>query len=773
MIGKKLSHYKILEQLGAGGMGVVYRAQDERLERDVALKVLPADALANEDARKRFRKEALALSKLNHPNIATVFDFDHAEGRDFLAMELIAGESLATRLERGPLNEKEATGVGAQIAAALEEAHERGVIHRDLKPGNVMVTPKGHVKVLDFGLAKLLRAPTEADATRSITETHAVSGTLPYMAPEQLSGEALDARADIHALGAVLYETATGQRAFREQSVPRLTDAILHQLPVPARAVNPRLSSELERIILKCLEKDPGNRYQSAKEVAVDLRRLASPTSAATLATAVPMGWSRRRVARTAGMVAVAAVAMLVVLNVGGWRDRLLGRTAGPQIHSLAVLPLENLSGDVSQDYFADGMTEALITEMAQLGGLRKVTLRTSVMRFKKKDKSMPEIAKDLGVDAIIDGSVQRAGDKVGITVQLIDPVADRHLWAKSYERDARDILSLQREVARAIADEIKIKLTPQEQSRLDAARPVNPKAHNAYLLGRFYTEKRDHKSLEKAVETLTEAIRIDPQFAPAYAALSRAYAEREIWGGVGLGATTKEKREAAEKAVQLDPGLAEAHFALAASAFDDWDWEKALAEYQRTFELNHNFPEALHIYAFALQTLGRHEEAISTIHRAVELAPTAVGFVDSEGRILYRARRYDAAIARFQQALEMDPSYPPVYQRLADAYIATGRANDALAILDKGKGISDPLIWTERRAYVYAKMGRRQEALAPARVAEKEGGVERAGVYELASVYAALGDRDRAMSWLEKAAQNENSAGLHPARSQVRPAAR
>ncbi|MBI1739247.1 MAG: protein kinase, partial [Acidobacteria bacterium] len=368
MIGKTLSHYKILEQIGAGGMGVVYRARDERLERDVALKVLPADALPDEDARKRFRKEALALSSLNHPNIATVFDFDHQEGVDFLAMEFIAGESLAEKLQRGPLSEKEIASLGGQIASALDEAHEHGVVHRDLKPGNVMVTPKGQAKVLDFGLAKLLRSGGDADLTRSVTETKAVAGTLPYMAPEQLSGEPLDARTDIHALGAVLYEMATGQRPFREQSVPRLTDAILHQPPVSARVVNARVSPELDRIILKCLEKDPENRYQSAKEVAVDLRRLASPTGTTAAAPAVSVGRKRPGVVLTAGIALVAVAAVLLAFNAGGLRERLLGRAGPPQIKAIAVLPLENLSRDPEQEYFTDGMTEALISNLAQIG---------------------------------------------------------------------------------------------------------------------------------------------------------------------------------------------------------------------------------------------------------------------------------------------------------------------------------------------------------------------------------------------------------------------
>ncbi len=757
MIGKTLSHYKILERIGAGGMGVVYRAHDERLGRDVALKLLPAETLGSETARRQLENEARTASALNHPNICTIHDVGEAGGQFFVAMEYVEGKPLARLIPAGGLPEEMVVRYAMLIADALGHAEQRGIVHRDLKSANVVITPEGRAKVLDFGLAKQARKEALEEVTRSkvsIEASKGIAGTLVYMAPETLRGEAADARSDIWALGVMLHEMATGELPFRGATGFELSSAILRE-PVPALPA--RVPPALRAVIQRCLAKDPAQRYQRAGEVRAALE--ATESGARTAVVEVPPAQAHMTFLRGAtwsGAAVLALGALLLAFNVGGARDRLLGRAGGaPKVESIAVLPLTNMSGDPNQEYFADGMTEAIITELAQISAFKKVTSHRSVMLYKAKPKPMLEIAKELGVDAIIEGSVQRAGDKVGITVQLIDPNTDRHLWAKSYERDMQNILTLEREVARAIADEIKVKLTPQEKSHLGVARPVNPEAHNAYLLGRFYTEKRDRKSLEKAVETLKEAIRIDPQFAPAYAALSRAYAEREIWGGVGLGATAKEKREAAKKAVQLDPGLAEAHFALAASASDDWDWEKAQAEYRRTFELNPNFPEALHIYAFFLQTLGRHEEAISTIHRAVELAPTAVGFVDSEGRILYRARRYDAAIARFQQALEMDPKYPPVFQRLADAYIVVGRANDALAVLDKGKGISDPLFLKERRAYVYAKMGRRQEALTLAREAERTAGPD-LGEFSLAAVYAALGDRDRAISWLEKAEQTK-----------------
>src|SRR5438067_1625355 len=413
MIGQTLSHYRIIAKLGAGGMGEVYSAHDERLEREVALKIIRSGALADEAARKRFRKEALALSKLNHPNIATIFDFDFdsESGVELIAMEYVPGETLAERARTGAMPEKDVIALALQIADALEEAHDRGIIHRDLKPGNVMVTPKGRAKVLDFGLAKLLRPTSGAAAAPALTwsETQGVSGTLPYMSPEQLRDEAVDARSDIFSLGAVLYELTTGRQPFPETVASRLTDAILNHAPVPPRALNPRLSPELERIILKCLEKDPGLRYQAAKELRVDLHRLSAPTSAP--AAAMPLREGKRRVIWAIGIAAAVAGLAFLVNQLPFFTAIIVNPE---KIRSLAVLPLNNLSADPAQEYFADGMTEELTTELAQISGL-KVISRTSTMRYKGTRAPLPLIARELGVDAVVEGAVERAGDEVRI----------------------------------------------------------------------------------------------------------------------------------------------------------------------------------------------------------------------------------------------------------------------------------------------------------------------------------------------------------------------
>jgi len=477
LVGQTLGHYGILEQIGAGGMGEVYRAHDEQLDRDVALKVLTSGVLADDGARKRFRKEALSLAKLNHPNIATVFEFGGQGGIDFLVTEYIPGVTLDAKLATGALPEKEVVRLGTQLAEGLEAAHQQGVIHRDLKPGNLRVTPEGRLKVLDFGLAQLMPHASPMGLTVTLTQSQEVTGTLPYMAPEQLRGGAPDFRSDIYAAGAVLYEMATGRRPFEDKLSTTLIDNILHKSPPAPGQFNPALSPRLEDIILKCLEKDPDNRYQSVRELLVDLRRL-STAVAVTPTERRPTLW-RRHASKVAVVIAVLAV--VIAWTLKGSRN--LWRTANlARIESIAVLPLENLSHDAAQDYLADGMTEALITDLGEIRGLRRVISRTSVMRYKTEPKPISDIARQLNVDAVVEGSVQRSGTAIQVTARLVNASTDTQLWSRSYRRELRDLLTLQRELALTIANEIKIKLTPEEHARLSTAHPVDPAAQEAYL---------------------------------------------------------------------------------------------------------------------------------------------------------------------------------------------------------------------------------------------------------------------------------------------------
>jgi eukaryotic-like serine/threonine-protein kinase len=750
MIGRTLGHYRIVAKIGAGGMGEVYSAHDVRLERDVALKVLPVEALSDDAARKRFRKEALALSKLNHPHIATIYDFDSDGGVDFLAMEFVAGETLAQRIANKSLNEKDVAGLGGQIADALEEAHEQGIVHRDLKPGNVMVTAKGRVKVLDFGLAKLLRPSGSTTSVDTVSETQqGVSGTLPYMAPEQLREEAVDQRSDIFAFGAVLYEMATGQRPFPETSSSRLTEAILHHAPVAPRALNPRVSPELERIILKCLDKAPELRFQSAKELSLDLRRLGAPVTAVNLPRVAGKGAGVGKIVAASVVAIVVLVGIAALLNVGGWRDRFAGISKAPKFESIAVLPLANLSADPAQEYFADGMTEELTTELAQISGLRVIS-RTSTMRYKGSKKPLPEIAKELGVDAVIEGSVERSGEEVRITAQLINARNDTHLWARSYHRNLRDVLAMQSEVARAIAGEISVQLTPQEQARFERSRPVNTAAYEAYLRGLYHWNFHTPEEMQKAVSEFNRAIEIDPGYALAYVALSNTYHLLPFNADIAPQEAFPKAKEAALKAIQLDPQLGEAHSSLALVLGQyDWDWAGAEREHKRAIELSPNSPSALMYYAELLSLEGRHDEAIAAASRGRELDPVAGAVGLQLSRAYFHERQYDRAAQSFLQFLEINPRFWPLHLYLGQVYEQQGKYAQAIVELRQAQGPT--LQATSIIGHVYALSGQKPEAekiLGELLLRSKSAYLP--PIY-IARIYAGLGQKDEAMAWLEK----------------------
>jgi serine/threonine-protein kinase len=758
MIGQTLGHYRILQKIGEGGMGVVYRARDERLERDVALKILPAGVLADEAAHKRFRKEALALSKLNHPNIATIYDFDTDSGVDFLAMEYVAGGTLSQKLLSGALPEKEAAGLGVQVAEALEEAHEQGIVHRDLKPGNILVTPKGRAKVLDFGLAKLLRPVIEMTTADRMSETRAVAGTLPYMAPEQLRGEAADARTDLYALGAVLYEMGTGQRPFCEELVSRLTDSILHQIPVPPRALNSRLSPELERIVLKCLEKEPENRYQSVKEVSVDLRRLGATSTGRPTVPAAAAKPSHRRMVLSAGIVTVLLLGVLLAINVGGWREWLRGRTGAPRIESLAVLPLANLSGDSDQEYFVDGMTEELIAELSKIGALRVIS-RTSIMQYKGARRPLGQIARELNVDAVVEGSVMRSGDRVRITAQLIQAANDKHLWAESYEREPQDVLALQSEVAQAIAQQIQVTLTLREHPNLANARPLNAQAHEAYLKGRYYWNKRKEEGYRKGIDYFNQALEVDPNYALAYVGLADSYLMLSHYGAAPPKETLSRAEAAAKKALELDDTLAEGHASLAhILSVLDWDRLRAEKEYQRALALNPNYATAHHWFALHLSVMGRHKEAIAEMKRARELDPLSLPINVSVGYAFMVAGEYDQAIAECGKTLEIDPNFAYAYFYRGRAYLLKGMYKEAVAEFKKALELSGVRGNIKGAlGYAYAVSGNREQAERLVNELRRESNRRYILPGEIAIIYTGLGDKDRAFEWLEKAYEDRS----------------
>ena len=755
LVGSELGHYRIVEKIGAGGMGEIYLARDQHLARDVAIKVLPPRTLIDESARKHFRKEALILSQLNHPNVATIHDFDTQQGADFLVMEYIPGITLSEKVAAGPLPEKEVLRLGVQLAEALAAAHEHGVVHRDLKPGNLRVTSDGRLKILDFGLAKLWHPVTASAATESLSETPAMAGTLPYMAPEQLLGGEIDARTDIHAAGSVLYEMATGKRPFAEVEQSQLIGAILSRSPGPPTILNPRVSPELDRIIRKCLEKEPENRYQAAKELAVDLRRLGVPSAGTPVRAAEPKKLGR--IAKAAMLLAVLLVAALVIaFYAGGWRDRLLRQGGAPQINSLAVLPLVNFSHDPEQDYFADGMTEALITDLAKTTELRVIS-RTSVMHYKGTQKPLPEIARELNVDAVIEGSVQRSGSRVRITAQLIRGATDQHLWAESYERDLRDILGLQDEVAHAIAQRVASKLNPTNQMDRERARPVEPEAYEAYLKGVYYWNKRTPETLKKSAEYFQQAIAKDPDYAPAYASLAGFYNSASGYSVLTPEESLPKARAAALKALEIDSSLAEAHAALAESLSNDHDWKAAETEFRRALELNPNSAQVHYWYGFAfLSPLGRHAEAISEMERARALDPLSLMINANLGSTLFLARQYDQAIQQCLRTLEMDPHFAPAHFYLAWAYQGKRIFDEAVtemqkAMADSGENGTNPQFLSQlTRAYALA--GKRAEALQTMAKLDQLSKRIYVSSYDRATISVALGERDRALAELEHA---------------------
>jgi len=748
MQGRTLSHYRILEKIGAGGMGVVYRARDERLERDVALKVLPPGGLSDEGARRRFRNEALALSRLNHPNIATVYDFDSQEGVDFLVMEYISGPTLTEKLAAGPPSEKEVLALGAQIASALEEAHDRHILHRDLKPGNIMLTSRGQAKVLDFGLAMLLPSAGEASRAETMSQSYAAAGTLPYMSPERLRGENLDVRSDIYGAGVVLFEMAAGQRPFSRENAPQLMYAILNEGPPSPRAINRRISPGLEAIILKALDKDPNRRYQSPRELRVDLERLGAPAPvAARRLRRRALWWT---VAPTGVLIALAAA--LAALNVGGVRDRMLGRPLPGRIESLAVLPLVNLSHDPEQEYFADGMTDELTATLSRIGALRVIS-RTSAMHYKGSSEPVPKIAAELHVDAIIEGSILKSGDRVRITAQLIEAASDRHLWAESYERDLRDVLALQDQVARAIADEVKVKVSPGEQEQLRGRQRVDPVAYDAYLKGRHCQDWQSEVGYQKSLEYFERAIERNPKDALSHAALAESYEFLAAIESLPYAEAIGKAKALALKALEIDDSLAEAHAALASVLSDEWDYQGAEREFRRAIDLDSNNAHARWWYGEMLICLGRSAEAGAQIGLAAKLDPLSHAIVRASGDPFYYGRQYDLAIQEYRKALEIAPNDAETHLFIGFAYLQKGMDKEAVSEFQKAVDLSGGEgTFVLGLALAHAVAGRKDQARKLLEDVIHQPYRRKFQFEVVAMVYAALGDNDRAFEWLERA---------------------
>ena len=787
MIGKTISHYTVLEKLGERGMGVVYKAEDTRLKRTVALKFLTPHLIGSDKERDRFIHEAQSAAALDHPSICTVHEIDTAHGRTFIAMAYVAGESLETHIEKGPLKVDEALRLTLDLCGALGESHSKDVVHRDIKPANVIVSEKGHAVILDFGLA-MLKGRTR------LTREGTTVGTVNYMSPEQAKGDAVDRRTDIWSLGVVLYQMITGQLPFKGDHESAVVYSILNENPEPVTALRTGVPMELERIITKALAKSPTERYQNIDDMRVDLVNLGKAMSSSTASAG--RGGARGARSRTrselpgrngfkrvAGFILIAIVVFVAIWMYPRVVGKDGGEPAGPVDHvtgsllknrqnSIAVLPLANLSGDEENEFFADGMTEEIITQLAQISAL-KVISRTSVMRFKDTDLPITAIAEELNVAKILEGSVLWAGDRVRINAQLIDGATDEHLWAKSYESGLNDVLGLQRRVANDVAREIKVELTDREAINLATSPTVNKDAYELYLKGRFWWNKRTTADVRKAIGHYLEALQVDPDYALAYAGLGECYLVLGTWDQLTPPTEIYPKaREYAERALRIDPNLGTAHAVLGGVADEyDWDWDVAENEYKRALDINPNDAVAHQWYAEFLTRMGRFDEAVQHIETARELDPLSLVII----AVAVYIHAYDGNEERSMQAIaegiEIDPDYPALFHTMTMAYLIWGEMDEA---------VENRLRYLE----LTSNTGIEREVVAALEQAFERGGWRdfmRASLGYLKNYYAAgyapptliagyhamLGEPDSSMAWLERGYRRHdpwmNSITLYP----------
>jgi eukaryotic-like serine/threonine-protein kinase len=756
--GKTISHYRILEAIGRGGMGLVYKAEDQKLGRQVALKLLPRFLAGDLEALQRFEREARAASALNHPNICTVYEIDESEDLHLMAMELIEGETLKERIARGPLEIPALVNIAVEICSALEAAHSVGIIHRDIKPSNILITTQGRTKLLDFGVAKRVGSGSESradgfkpDATGSfdlrLTNTGVALGTAAYMSPEQTTGQEVDARSDLFSLGAVLYEMATGKHPFPGTDIGEVLRAIRVQSPTPIKQTNSAVPVELIRITTKAMEKDRSQRYQTVRAMRADLQTLGDRL--------------KERVSRKNAVLATAlCLLLLVIAGAASWRiprvrEWVSGKPSNlaPVVKSLAVLPLKNLTGDESQEYFVDGMTDALISNLAQIKSLRVIS-RGSVMGYRNRPKSSAEIAKELNVDVLVAGSVVRSGDSVSVEAQLIAAPNWQPIWTRTYRRRINDLPTLQNDVTQAITSEIQTELTPQERFRVAADKAVNPEAYDLYLRGRYCWNKRTEDGYDKAIQFFQRAIAIQPDYAKAYAGLADSFA-LGAWKKQGLSRvdTISLARSNALRAIQLDDNLVEAHASLASISYVyDWDWSFAEKEFHRAIELNPNYATAHHWYAYYCFSRNRLDEGMREIRLAQQLDPQSLIIHNDVGQLLYESRRYDEAIEEERRTLEMDESFPWPHLWLGLSYLAKEQNPEALSELETYVRLMgrDPGAMA-LLGMAYARTDHTAEAQQVLRDIQALPAEQYGSLSEIAFLLASLGQKDEAFAWLER----------------------
>jgi serine/threonine-protein kinase len=728
-------HYRIDEKLGSGGMGVVYKAFDTHLDRTVALKFLTRQMTVDQESKERFLREAKAAAALNHPNICTVYAIEEDEERQFITMEYVEGTSLQKMIESESPDLENSIHLALQIADALAIAHDKGVIHRDIKPGNILVTDQRDVKVIDFGLAKL--------AGRTVvTQTGKTMGTVAYMSPEQIKGSGVDHRTDIWSFGVLLYELLTGEHPFRGEYDQAVLYSIVNCDPDPM----PGVSSELGQIVMKALAKNSDHRYQQFDELVEDLRAVSSRSGSGS----IRLPSFRKSAAKT--VLRFSGAALLLIFTV-----ILLIRFFPPnsgEIDSLVVLPFRNISGDPGQEYFADGMTEAITAELGQIGAL-KVISGTSALRYKNSDKTASEISRELNVDGLVEGSVLPAGDEVRITLQLIDGATDQHIWSESYTRNLRDILSLQNEIARTVVGQIQVSLSPEEQSRLATTETVDPEAYRHFLIGNHHLNNYFH---QKALASYQQAIEIDNDYAEAHAAIAVVYMMMGSWWGTSPPQEVIPKSEAAiKRALELDPNTSEAYIALGAIKYlYEWDWEGADEAFRRGLELNPSSSFYRLWYSTFLMCIGRHEESIMEVREALDFDPLSANVYSELAAALHLNGQYEEAFEVHQEALSMDPNSMKAHDLITAYYLQTGDYEMARKHLDTASslwGKPDGL-----HACYYGMIGdiEKAENMLAQLMEIRES--DYLPAINISMVHIGLGNIEEALDWLEKGYEERNA---------------
>jgi serine/threonine-protein kinase len=758
LVGQTLAHYRILEKLGEGGMGVVYKAEDLKLTRTVALKFLPHTLQANEPERARFLQEARAAAILNHPNICTIHDIQEEDGQQFIVMEYVEGRTMRAASPIEKLQDALAYAIG--IGEALQEAHSRGIVHRDIKTENIMLNARNQVKVMDFGLAKLKGSLKLAHSSSTV-------GTLAYMAPEQLHGGEVDARSDIFSFGAVLFEMLTGRTPFKGEHEAAVMYSIVNEPPESLLKHRPDLPAELEHVIDRALEKDPEDRYQHMDDMVSELRRInrqsarisrvsktnlpileaaraSSPQQKTTVSK--PAQPSHRRSLMIGG--ASLGVALIVIAAY------FLFAPAHKSIDSLAVLPFVNASADPTTEYLSDGITESLINSLSRLSNLT-VMSRSSVFHYKGKDSDPQAVGRELGVKAVLAGRLTQRGDNLTINAELVDVSNNSHIWGDRYDRKVSDLLSVQDDIAREISKNLSITLGAEERKQLQRGSTGNVEAYQLYLKGTFHWNKRKADDLHKAIDYYRQAIEKDPSYARAYAGLATAYVLLPEYAGASAKDVIPEIETAARKAIELDPTLAEPHAVLGLMKKEfQWDWNGAESEFKRAIELNPNYPTIYHWHCISLRQQGKTEQALTAIRRAQELDPLSAIICVNFGEVYVAMRSYDQAEEQYKKALELDPNLPIGHMDLGMLYIARGRIAEAINEMKKVREIVGPddRYGLENLGYAYARAGEKSEALNILKqllAASKQGS---SVSVEIATVYTGLNDREQALRWLERA---------------------